>query len=179
MSLTTLVAPAGEPVSVDAGKAFLRIAHEHENDIVADLLAAGRAYVELVTGLRLMNRTFGWRLSGWPEDFETGAFELPIGPAQNLLSIKVDDVDVTDRFWLEAGIWPTVRLKAGQGWPIVQDVIEIQFVAGFGDAQANMPADLVQAIKLHAALAYQGETAEASKRAQLFDLLAPWRRVSL
>ena len=109
MSTTTLAAPAAEPLGLAQAKAYLRIAYEGENNLVAALIAAARARVEQETGLALISRTLRVTLDHWPRRaLELRTTRLPVRPAASLVPARVKDADggsetVTGRFALETG----------------------------------------------------------------------------
>src|SRR5262245_60811773 len=109
MNITTLAAPAAEPLGLAEAKAYLRIGFDGEDDLVSSLITAARSRIEEACGLALISRTLRVTLDCWPAGIvETRVFRLPVRPAASLTAVKVTDAvgvlqDVTDRFALEAG----------------------------------------------------------------------------
>ncbi|MEZ5937565.1 MAG: hypothetical protein R3C52_05025 [Hyphomonadaceae bacterium] len=190
MTVTTLAPPAAEPVRLDDVRAYLRIGHTNEDGLVADLVAAARARIEALTGLALINRTIRVRLDEWPAAMaRVRRYALPVRPAAELIAVKVIDAsgdpeDVAERFELEAGrsahlVWSDGALP--RPWTPVGGV-EIDYVAGFGDAPEDVDESLILAVMrltAHAYLARDAQTLAGALPGDVAELLAPWRRVRL
>lgn len=192
MTAYLLAGPAVEPVTLAEAKAWLRLDDSDEDTLVTTLVTAARLHVEAVTGLALITQS--WRLvrDGWPLD---GTVRLPVSPLQSLTSITTYDAEGTattlalDGVLTDAAGNPAaVILPAGFGAGTVlrpRQGIEIDYVAGFGDDGASVPAPLRQA--LLTLLAYWFENRDAVVMAgagsiipQNFDLMvAPHRAVRL
>ncbi len=190
MRVTTLVAPAAEPVGLAEAKEYLRVGFDGEDGLVADLIAAARGRIETLAGLALVERTLRLTLGCWPNSIlERRWMRLPVRPAASLVAVRVFDAegdgeDVTDRFRIEAGrssrlIWAEETFPwPGRRW----DGVEVDYVAGFGASAADVPDGLRLAVKRLTAHAYQTRDA-ASIGARLPEdvagLVSPWRRVRL
>ena len=186
MSLTLITAPAGEPLTLAEIKFFLRVAHDTDDSLIADLAEAARCQVEAVTGLALM--TQGWRLTldRWPE--EPVALLRP--PVQAVTGISVQHADGSwgeldeGDYALIPGYPARVLLKARPSSPgVAAGGIRIDFTAGFGDADA-VPGTLKQAVRLLAAHYHEHRTPATERRVTTMPnsvgaLLAPWREVRL
>ncbi len=85
-----LTAPAAEPLSLAAAKAYLRVAHDDDDDVITALIAAARIHVEATTRRALITQT--WRLSrdAWPRD---GRIAVLPAPLRALLAARVYDSD--------------------------------------------------------------------------------------
>lgn len=191
MNLQTLTPPSGEPLSLADAKLFARVGSDHEDDLLGQLIAAARARVEAETGLALVTRTLRLTLTDWPLGvLERGAFRLPRAPAARLVTVRLRDgevsEDATDRFELTAGLSPrlTPQPFGAWAWPrSVHERIEIDWVAGFGDS-ADVPEDLVEAVKLVTAHAFEYRNAtdwraEDALKDRLKALLQPWREMRI
>lgn len=190
MYITTLAAPAAEPVGLAEAKDYLRIGYDGEDDLVAGLIATARSRIETAAGIAMISRGLRVQLDRWPAGIlETRAFRLPIRPAASLQAVKVYNAlgvaeTVTDQFELEAGrasrlIWTEGRFpwpgKRGQG-------IEIDYTAGFGEAPEDVAEGLRLAVKRLAAHAYltrDPESIAGDLPQDVMGLLSPWRRVTL
>jgi len=180
MSLTTLVAPVGEPVPLAMGKAYLRVGYDGDDELISSLLMSARAHVELVTGLRLMKRTYVWDLKSWPKRSDSiEKFEFPVGPILTLNSVIHDGDDITDLFEIEKGARTFLVLKNGCLWPSIRDKVSLEFDAGFGDAAEEIPDDLRQAIMLLTAQSYERADSPKDTKIRAAALLSPWRRVTV
>jgi uncharacterized phiE125 gp8 family phage protein len=189
MSAILLTAPAIEPVSLDEAKAYLRVEHGDDDDLIAALLAGSRIHVEAQTQRALITQS--WRITAdlWPED---GRLAIRPAPLQALNAARVYDADGATRaidpqsFVFDRGASALVfapwalpapgRSAAG---------IEIDVVCGYGDAAIDVPEPLRQAIRLLTAHWYEnrGLTANDASGAALpvtvAALLAPYRMLSL
>ena len=85
-----LTAPAVEPVSLDEAKAYLRVEHSDDDEVIAALVAGSRIHVEAQTRRALITQE--WRISAdaWPPD---GRMPVRPGPLQALGAVRVYDFD--------------------------------------------------------------------------------------
>ena len=155
--LTVITPPAGEPVSLDAAKEFLRLGTDAEDGLVARLIASARAQIEAASGLALVSRTLRRTWTRWPRGIVAGGVRLRPGPAGALVSVARFDAagaqeDVSARFAIGGG---KLRLRAGMALPGIAQGgrVEVVFLAGFG-APSEVPEDLQHAVKLHVQAAY-------------------------
>ena len=164
MTLTVITPPAGEALSLEAAKEYLRIGHDGEDSLVAGLIAAARARLEAETGLALVTRTVRRSFERWPAGLiRSGARLLP-GPASALVSVEVADAEGaaqlhTARFQLVGG---RLHLKPFVARPSIPPGgrADVTFVTGYG-AATDVPEDLVQALKRLVLAAYRREAGEA------------------
>ena len=175
--------PAAEPLTLAAAKDFLRLGTDAEDELVMQLIRAGRAHVETASGLALVTRTLKRRWTTWPQGLLRGGVKLRPGPTQALVSVVRVDAEggeqlLTGRFQLTSG---RLRLRPFAGLPVVPPggAIEVTFVAGYGDA-ADVPEDLVHAVKLWVKAAYLAEGGQrGGADAAVETALAPRREVRL
>lgn len=147
-----LAGPAEEPVSLVEAKAFLRLDADIEDALVTTLIAAARLHLEATTGRALVRQSWRAVLDRWPAD---RVVTLPVAPLIELDEIRVFDVQDDEQvislgqFQAETGVAPARLLLPAtiDGMPVLRERlgIEIDYVAGFGDA-ADVPADLKQAL---------------------------------
>lgn len=191
MNLQTLTPPSGEPLSLADAKAFARIGSDHENGLITELIAAARARIEAETGLALMSRTLRLTLTDWPLGvLERGGLRLPKRPAHSLVAVRLTDgeasEDVTVRFQLETGLCAKLEPVPFGGWVwprTIHERIEIDWVAGFGDAD-DVPEDLVHAMKIIVAHEFAHRDgadyrAQDELKSRLEAALSPWREVRI
>ncbi len=181
MTLTVITPPAGEALSLDAAKAYLRIGHEGEDALVAGLIASARARLEAASGLALVERTVKRGFDRWPRAVTRGGARLLPGPAVALVSVETVDADGaaqlhTARFALAGG---TLRLRPFVALPSISPGgrADVTFVTGYG-AAADVPEDLVQALKRLVLAAYRREAGEALPE-EVEAILAARREVRL
>jgi len=198
MSLTLTAAPAVEPVSLSEAKAFLRVAHADEDQLISDLIRASREQVEAWSGLALITQSWRETLDAWPARRVSAcgqAVRLARRPLISVEALRIYDrggaaqlIDPAD-YRVEPGepgrliavtpftLPPPERLAGG---------IEIDFTAGFGPAASDVPAPLREAVLQLTAARYGGvERAESARRGEdglpdtVAALLSPYRRLSL
>ncbi len=188
MSSILLTAPAVEPVSLGEAKAFLRVEHSADDELIAALVAGSRIHVEAQPRRALITQS--WRIvaDGWPQD---GRLVVWPAPLQELTAARVYDSNGMGRaidiqaFVLDKGAsalafapWALPapgRLAAG---------IEIDAVVGYGDAAIDVPEPLRQAIRLLVAHWYENRGLAAIGAVTVLPstvaaLLAPYRMLSL
>lgn len=190
MHVTTLVAPAAEPLGLAEAKEYLRIAYDGENSLVTTLIAGARARIEDLAGVAMISRTLRVTLDRWPvRTVETRVLRLPVRPAGALLAVRVFDdggvaETVTDRFALTTG--RAARLVWTNGafpWPGRRHHgIEIDYTAGFGEAPEDVAEGLRLAVKRLVAHGYHARdpgSMSGTLPEDVAGLISPWRRVSL
>jgi uncharacterized phiE125 gp8 family phage protein len=188
MSSILLTAPAVEPLSLAEAKAFLRVEHSDDDDVISALISGSRIHVEAQTRRALI--TQAWRIVAdrWPDD---GRLPIRPAPLQDLSAARVFDFDggtraidlqafVLDKSVSELAFAPWAlpapgRLAAG---------IEIDVVSGYGDAAADVPQPLRQAIRLLVAHWYENRGLAAVGAVTVLPstvaaLIAPYRMLSL
>ncbi|MCW5691838.1 MAG: head-tail connector protein [Pseudolabrys sp.] len=183
-----LTAPAAEPLSLAEAKAFLRVEHSDDDDVIASLIAAARLHVEAQTRRALITQS--WRLTrdAWPAD---GRLSVTPAPLRALTAVRVTDKD---------GNAAALDLQsfavdtAGNAivfapWAVAQPDrsaagIALDVTVGYGDAASDVPEPLRQTVRLLVAHWYEnrGLTTTASVTvlpATVAALLAPYRVLSL
>jgi uncharacterized phiE125 gp8 family phage protein len=153
--LTRTIAPAGELITLPAIKAHLNVEHDDDDDLVGAQLLAAIGMVDGATGIGVALLTQTWRLSldRWPD-----CLRIPLGPVQAVASVTYLDANGVRQtldpsaYLLDTGRKPAVLAPAfGTSWPDTRPqsgAILITFTAGFGDAVATVPAQILSAIKL-------------------------------
>ena len=154
-------------------------------------MRAAQAYVETITGRRLITQTWKWLLDAFPCG---DRLTLPFGQLQSVTHIKYTDTAGTQTTF-SADYWEAstardpgvLALSYAHSWPSttlrVLDPIEIQFVCGWTTA-ADVPYDIQAAILLVATHLYENRSAVGvgdsavvtSKQVELgaMALLANW-----
>jgi uncharacterized phiE125 gp8 family phage protein len=153
MTSILLEGPSVEPVSLAEAKAYLRVDHAHEDQLIQTLIAASRVHVEAATRRALIEQSWRVTADAWPGGRDV---RLPIGPLQELLAIRVFDADgeATEleltQFIIEAGSAPgrIAMPRSVGGLPAAREklAVEIDFVVGYGEAAEDVPAGLKQAM---------------------------------
>lgn len=191
MALILITPPAVEPLTLEETKSYLRVEHADDDDLITALIVGARGHVEARTRRALITQTWRMIFDAWPVD---GRLTIPLAPVRELSAARVyDSAGVahaldTETFVLDAAASPGVvgfppwavavpgRAVAG---------IEIDFVAGFGDAGADVPEPLRQAMRQLVAHWYDnrgiaaGAPAAERSPVPVDALLAPYRTLTL
>lgn len=151
-------------------------------------LDAATAAIERSLSTALLRQTWEWRFLTWPgRDRDRHLARLPISPVLSVVSVEWVAADGAATAW-SASAW---RLDASGPWLRAVDGVApcppqgggvVRFQAGYGDAPADVPADLRQAAALLAAHYFERRSnAEPERLERLSDgverLLAPHRRL--
>jgi uncharacterized phiE125 gp8 family phage protein len=186
-----LSGPAVEPVTLGEAKQFLRVEHDDDDDTITALIAGSRIHVEAQTRRALITQS--WRLTRdvWPA---TGCVALLPAPVKTLDAVRVYRSDGTTLaldvagFALDRSDAPA-RLTFVHGVPPAPGRpaagIEIDITCGYGDAAANVPEPLRQAIRLLVAHWYENRSLVAAGDEvavvpqSVAGLIAPYRVLAL
>jgi len=188
MSITTLVPPAGEPVSLAEAKTLLRIDGTDEDSLLSSLISTARHTVEIRTGRALLTRTLVLTLNRWPN---SGVVPLPHPPAISIASVDVVSASggmspVPSGTWLvdRTGLRARLRLAPGHAWPVPGSPVEgvrVTYDAGYGTSPADIPPPLAHAVLLLVAHWYENRVpvvlngSAARVPATVDALIAPYR----
>jgi uncharacterized phiE125 gp8 family phage protein len=190
MASILLNGPAVEPLALADAKAFLRVEHADDDDVIAALVAGARIHIEAQTRRALITQS--WRLvrDAWPADGRIAAAPAPLRSVTAARVYKDDgtttDID-TQAFVLDTASAPGVIAFAP--WSLAQPGravggIEIEFEAGYGDTAADVPEPLRQALRLLLSHWYENRGLVADHVVALLPatvaaLIAPYRVLSL
>lgn len=176
-----IAGPAVEPVTVTEMQGVLRLDDGAEEAFVAALILAARRHVEDVTGRRLIEQRWRVMLERWPPG---RVVALPLSPVMAIERVRVagphgepEDLAV-GRYRLSASDPPCLVVDPATPapGPTLEGVV-IDVVAGYGATAAEVPAPLVQAIRLLVArwFEHRGDGSEAARPADVLALLSPYR----
>lgn len=201
MSLTLQTGPAANAVSAADVYAHLRVptsgspAVPTDADHIDTLIAAATGHLDGRDGWLgrcLVTQTWDYSLDGFPA--EDRPIRLPLAPVQSITSISYTDTAgasqtfASSKWSLSADKdWrPRIDLGYGEAWPSTRDVpdaVTVRFVAGYGDADTDVPPAIRSALKILIGDLYaQRETVVVGtivgQLPQVVEaLLAPYRRV--
>jgi uncharacterized phiE125 gp8 family phage protein len=186
MPATFISPPANEPISLAEAKNFLRVEHDADDTLIAALIAAARSAVELATRRVLIAQTWRVPLHCWPA---SGRIVSPVNPLRTLVAARVRVEDETfsaldpTAFTLDTASVPGVIAfdRAGVKEPArALAGIELDVEAGYG-AAADVPAPLIQAIRLLLAQSYEqrDQVRPDALPETVAALVAPFRVISL
>ena len=205
MPLILTSGPAVEPVTLAEAKAHLRVDGTAEDTLIASLILTSRLHVEAAAGLALVTQSWSWYLDAWPVIPEakpqarlsgTGrALEFPLRPIQSIAAVRLYDesgaattLEPSSYLLDGAGLHPRLVRLGAPVWPKpgrIANGIEIAFSAGYGNAAADVPAPIRQAILLlvahwheHRSPLEQGAQPEPLPT-MVSELLAPYRAMRL
>lgn len=212
--VTTVAGPAAEPISTADAKAWLRIESgvTADDDLIDALVVAARQHVEEYCQVRLITQTVKQTLDHWPgskrnldlpnegriSDYIGGDpdyVELIARPVQSIGSVTIyDDAGGSDT-WASSNYRLSIpgdraRLVPtdNAAWPSAtrrSDAVEIQYVAGYGDAGSDVPDAILKAMKLLVAHWYENReavvlgTIATELPVAVKALLSPYRFVTL
>ena len=179
------VAPTTMPVSLAEAKAYLRVDHDDQDDLITAQIKAATAYLDGYAGIlgrALVTQT-------WRQDFAGFAdrLPLPVSPVIAIVSVSYFDGGNVQQT-LDAGVYDLfadargayVTLRPGQVWPVTfyrPDAVTITFTAGFG-AAADVPEPIRQAILLIVQRLFDGTdtSIDVAIDRTVHALIAPYRR---
>lgn len=166
--------PAIEPLTLDETKIFLRVDQTNDDALITTLITAARMFCEANTGRSLITRSYSLFLDRWPgarsphsfipgmEDqqyripvaLEMCTVALPYPPLLSVVQINIyaadNSVTVFDSgsyFVDTAGVPGRLVLTSGTVPPLpgrIANGIEIQFTAGYGSSEDDVPILLRQ-----------------------------------
>lgn len=183
--------PAVEPVSLAEAKAHLRVEHGDDDDAIAALIAGARVHVEAQTRRALIAQI--WRLTrdAWPGNGRIAVLPVPL---RTLVAARVYKSDGT-ALAIDAGAFAVDKTAAPAALTFLNGAlpspgrvaggIELDIAAGYGDAAADVPEPLRQAIRVLVAHWYEnrGLIAQGQSVAVLPEaasaLIKPYRVLSL
>lgn len=189
MTYALIGPPQAEPLSLAEAKAHLRLDGSDEDALLSSLIRAAREHLERATGLCLIHQTWRLYLDKWPDG---DVIQIGKGPVQTIETILVFDADgnpsdITATDMLLDGTARPVRLwlrdPPSPGRAI--NGIEIDFIAGYGEAGSDVPDTLKRAMLTHVAqmFAFRGailpENQPAATPAGYDRLVSPFRRMGL
>ena len=161
MPAILLTVPALEPLSLQEAKAYLRVEIDDDNDLIAALIVSARVHTEARTRRALIAQTWRLTLNAWPESVRIALLPAPL---RSLTAVRVYRSDGTsdavspDAFTLDRATAPALVSFAPGAVPLPGRTtagVEIEFVAGYGEAAADVPGALRQAIRLLVAHWYE------------------------
>lgn len=152
--------PSVEPVTVGEAKIHLRVSNTDDDAYITTLITAARKNLEIQMRRAFVNTTYKLQLDEFPEEIV-----LPGGTLQSVTHLKYYDEDGVQQTWTSSNYLTDVYSVPGKlvrapdiDWPSIQErtnAIEIQYVAGYGAAASNVPADIRQAILIMVAHFYE------------------------
>ena len=142
MALETLVAPAVEPVSLIAARAFLRIGTDGDDSVLTSLLIGAREALEARTGRALVTATLRQRFMGVPlTNMDLPGTLLPGRiPATNLVAVRLIAKDGSEA-QAPSGLVVLIDGRFVVTAPLGTNTIglSLDYQAGHGPSAATVP----------------------------------------
>ena len=145
--------PVTEPVVLEEAKTHLRVEHDDDDSYISDLCRIARQWVEMYQRRALITQTITLYLADWPS-----MIYLPRPRLQSVTSIYYTDTGGTNTLLSSSYYTVDTIHEPGRiyeawsySWPSARPIdkaITIVYVAGYGDAAANVPDVTKHAIKL-------------------------------
>ena len=148
--------PAGRALDWDTVRGHLRLdSVDEQARVMGVLVTAAEEWAESATGRQLITATWTLSLCDFPDDSDD-PIVLPKAPLQSVTSVKYYDGDGVQQTWASSNydvIAPAgpkcapgfIVPKPGAFYPTTYGEpreIEVEFVAGYGDAPEDVPAGL-------------------------------------
>ena len=175
VGLTVVTAPAIEPVSIDDLKTDLRIDSDlTDHDVLIESLGrAAREWVERTAKRALITQTLKLTLDEWPD---SDRISLPRAPLISVGSIKYTDTSGSENTFSASSYFADtdnepgrVVLHNGESWPSAAlrpaAGIAIEYNAGFGPEEIDVPDSYKNAIRLLVAFWYDNPSAVSTSGA--------------
>ncbi len=184
--------PANEPVCLQDAKSHLKVDHNDEDRLIANLVIAARSTLEDMTGLSLISQNWSVFLDAWPCSRQ---IELPVWPVQSVSAISVYDeadtaVTVDPAQYVVDLVSRPARIVLKRGIAFAQpsriaNGIQVDLTAGHGVNEDAVPEALRQAVLHLVAHWYDNRssiqfgTVPHSIPLGVSALVSPFRRVRL
>lgn len=185
MRAQCLAPPAIEPVSLAELRDWLRVDAASEDAILANLIATARLALEGCTRRGFIQQV--WRFTYHTSSLD-GLLRLPLGPLRGVLALRCYDgagaattLPATSCELVQDDQRPAVRLVDSAARAAARCDLDVSI--GYGEAAADVPAPLRQAILMlatnwHARRGDHPETSVTIPRA-ITTLVGPYRRARL
>lgn len=169
MHITTIKAPAVEPISIEEMKDYLQIEHNAEDGLLHQLIRSARSYVETFTSRALIFQTR--RLEIWGHQAPRRFYLIPCAPFRELEGeVTVNGKNFGD-----------YKIVKGAGRAILHlerrlddtQTLALNFTCGYSGDARDVPYLLRQGVLMKAAALYRERSGHApTALAELSDLLS-------
>jgi uncharacterized phiE125 gp8 family phage protein len=189
MAKAMVTPPSGQPVTLAQVKTHLKVETNDEDAYLQELIASAVATVEAETGKAMLTQTWRLYLDDWPP---CGLVELSVAPVRSVGPVTVYAANGTPATLVPAdlvldrhGEPPRLFLRKRPDAGREINGIEIDIVAGYGEAGTDVPDQLVRAVLVLVAHwhAHRGAASEAALSGSFpkgfAALVAPFRQVRL
>jgi hypothetical protein len=152
--------PGTEPVTLAEAKAFARIEHSADDDLLTGFITIARRAIEQITHRALITQTWtatmdrlpAIKYEGDPDPWPFGnattprAIQLSPLPVASITSLVIDGATIASTNYRLKGDTLAIKTTVNDSTDELGDAIVVTFVAGYG-AAAAVPPEIVQAIK--------------------------------
>ncbi len=172
MNLRLVSGPDVEPVTLAEARLHLRVDVDDDDELISALIVVARELVEQVTRRALISQSWELLRDAFPA---TPTVALPLPPLQAVDGITyTDSTGVTHTFSAAdyevdtAGTPGRIALPSASAWPsdtlAAVNGVQIAFTAGYGDAGADVPTAIRQALLLLVGHLYENREAVTDTR---------------
>jgi len=187
LSPILVTSPASMPVTLTEAKAWLDVTYSDDDTMITAMIGAATAHLDGYTGIlgrAIMPQTWKQQFCG----FQT-RMRFPHTPIASVETVKYYDDDNALQTANSAiyGVYEDhlgafIELLDSQSWPSTyarQDAVEINYIAGYANAEA-VPEPIKTAIKMLVADLYEHREAQSemnlSENRSVGALIAPYRK---
>lgn len=139
---------AVEPISTTEAKLDARVDGASEDSLVSIYISAARKHFEAITDRALITQTHEVYYDKVPTNIV-----LPIAPVQSITSIKYLDTNgaeqtlATSEYTVDVNSSPArIKIDCKPSVEFTLNALTVRFVAGYGDAATDVPADIRRAV---------------------------------
>lgn len=139
------------PISLIETKNFLRIDTSTDDDLLTRLIKSATKKCETYIGKSLITKTYKITF----ENCVLTKTKLPYGPLQNISLVTTKDAEgnittvSTDEYVISKAN-NAIEFKSS----LVNNIIEITYISGYGDNDTDIPEDIKQGLLFHIARLY-------------------------
>jgi len=180
MALQSISPSAQEAVSFAEAKAHIRVDSSDDDTLINSLILTAQLHIEAALGLALITQSWRLVLDCWPLG---DTLEMPLRPLVSVAEIRLIDgeggseiIDAVNYSVDVASTVPRITSRSGY-WPSPgarNNGIEIDFVAGYGEAASAVPFPIRQALLMLIAHWYENRepTAIGTSAARIPDTVS-------
>ncbi len=157
MDLILVTPPALEPLSLQEVKDHLRVDGMEEDSYIEPLIKPAREWAEAFLNRALITQTWDLFLERFPRSSRT-QIEIPLPALQQIVSVKYQDELDVEQTWSNTLYTVDTNREMGRIIPNVNETypntfghihdVTIQFVAGYGLNQQDVPRAIMQGMLL-------------------------------
>lgn len=155
--------PTQLAVDLNTVKAFCKITHNAEDDLISILIKSSTKIIEDESWLQIISAPWFLQVFEWPSHW----LEIGKGNVSAITSVKYNDINDTeqtladDKYVVDLTSWPA-RIFFNEQPSLSNKLpyVRVYFTAGFGANSSNVPDDLKSALMLTTRMLYDKRTGE-------------------